>query len=136
MSIMDLAARLLKRHGAIAANVATRVYIVSAPQQSPLPYLLVDLVNESGTYMLSGAARWYQARVSVSVIAEKAIDADALGELVRGALEDQHGEIISLGSPQQRLGEAEFQYVGSVFDASEDRSTHRRMLDFETRWRH
>jgi hypothetical protein len=136
MSIMDLTARLLKRHGAIAANVATRVYPVSAPQQARLPYLLIDLITEAGTYTLAGAARWYEARVSVAVIAEKAIDADALGELVRAALEDQYGEILEVGSPSIRLGEAEFRYVTSMFDESEDRSTHRRLLDFETRWRH
>jgi hypothetical protein len=135
MSVMALTARLLKRHGAIASNVATRVYPVSAPQQARLPYLLIDLVTEAGVYTLSGAARWYEARVSVAVIAEKAIDADALGELVRNALEDQCGEIFDVGSPPKRLGEAEFMYVGSVFDESEDRSTHRRLLDFETKWR-
>jgi hypothetical protein len=137
MSALTTAIALLVEDEAVAGLVADRIYPVVAMQGAPRPHLVVTLLSEEDAQMLDGAGGYPESRVSVECIADTATAADALGEAVKGALEDVTNQVVGEidSSPSLAVVATVYKAGADITDAADDRSVFRRVLDFMVRWR-
>lgn len=138
MSALAIVTTLLRRDGPLAGHVADRVFPVVAPQGAARPYVIARTIAEDDEQILSGAARYYESRVEVQVIADSATTADAIGEVVKTALEDVTAmTVLDDASPAGTIATSVtiVKAGADVSDHSADRTVFRRVLDFTVRWR-
>jgi hypothetical protein len=136
VSAVSIVTQLLLQHHGVAQWVDQAVYPVEAPQECPLPFIVIRLVAESSDYALTGTTGGFDARVEVSCHARTFSACDALGEMVKGALSDVVNQAVTYDdeSPPTYLGAATiWKTATDVSDVSSDRKTYRRVMDFRVR---
>jgi len=136
MTALQIIIDILLAYAPLNAAIGGRVYPVSAPQKATLPYIVVNRVSEDEGEILSGASGILEARMSVSVVASSAGDADLIGEVANKALRNVTGLQLSEGSPPVAASVTVRRDGSDFTDHSDDRSVTRRVIDYriEGRW--
>jgi hypothetical protein len=131
MSAMQIIIDRLKASPTVTASVpAGSILPVKAPQGLAPPYLLVNLIGEPDRNLLGGAGRYYQSRVSITVIALTGTSAINIGTAVKLALDS----VVKASSGSFR--DIDIYTEGTDYtDTNDDQSVARRIIDFYVDWR-
>lgn len=129
MSATNIVIQALLAAPGVTGIVGQRINPLSLPQGEALPAIIVYPVSETDEQMLSGAARYYEGRVTVDCQSVSSGQVDQLGEAVKAALEDKTNQSFA-GKVATILKQ------GSDFaEYNDERSLARRVIDFTVRWR-
>jgi hypothetical protein len=114
----------------VQAALGDRIDASVAPEDATFPYAVVYLVGQAEDLLVNASSSWPESRVSVQICTRSAGSALSIGETVIAALRDKINVAPVTGY------EATFRKGGSdVTDYSDDRTVHRRIIDFYIRWR-
>lgn len=114
----------------VTAVVSDRITIRPLPTRSTMPAITLYLVSEVEDYTVRGASGLARSRVSVECLAQTAVGADELGEIVKGALKD-----FRQASFQGFTDVAIMKEGTDAHDYEENQPVHRRIIDFTVIWR-
>lgn len=134
MSAVSLTVQALMAQSSVTAVVGTnpaRIYPRKKPMMRALPAIAVRRSGEQETYLLQGASQYPESDVLVDCIAESMADADALGEIVKFAMQDLLYVTADSPSTYASFKKAPIDYD----DDDHDRGTSIRTLGFTVRWR-
>lgn len=133
MSALKILVDLLQEDSTVAAEI----YPVVSAQNAQMPLIIVNLVFEEQTLVISHAQPWFLARVRVACHAASAAEVNALGEAVKRSLENTIArELMDGESPPQPWAEATIWKDGfDTSDHDDGRTVFRRIIDFQCRWK-
>lgn len=129
--------KLVQTPAIIALLGGNKIWPDHAPQGTTAPYILVHKPAQTTRQLLEGPSCLVQSRVSLECIAASAAAADALGDALYAALGSVTNELIeSAGSPTEISRTATIMSANlDTTDYSDDRTVHRRIIDFYVDWR-
>lgn len=131
MSAVSLTIKALLAQSTVTAVTSTRIYPLPLPLGTDIPAIAVAMSSEEEEYTLQGAAQYPNSTVQIHCIAEKARDANELGEKVKVALRD-----LLYNNGNSPPSNASFQKESTDFtDYADNLTTHRRVMTFSVRWR-
>lgn len=134
MSAIAITVAALKGSQAITDIVADRIEPIFAPPFTSTdiprqPDLIINLIHESDEALLSGAAHYAEARISIECRASRGSQVNKLGEAVKACL-------TAIVQAQVAGHEATFFKEGTdVTGYRDDVGVAQRTLDFYLRWR-
>lgn len=128
MSAVSIAIQALLANSGVTDLVKKRINPNVAPQGGDMPDIVVSLIFDNDDLLLSGAARYPEARVSIACRGTTFKSVDAVGDAVVTALRDLRGTFAGRSATFFKEGT-------DVTDFSDDFSTQRRILDYRIRYR-
>jgi hypothetical protein len=116
---------------------AGAVHAMQAPQEAPIPYLVLHLIDEPDEQMLAGRGGYYDSRIQIDCIGRTASEANKLGELLKVNFPCVKQTVaINNESPPDVATDVDISKESSDFsDSADDRSSFRRACDYKIRWR-
>lgn len=132
MSAIQIVITLLKADAGVTAVVpAANILPIRAQGTLPPPYILLNIVSGTGDQHLAGAGRYYESRVSLTIIAKTATEVvNTIANPVISALNDVVKATVGAATDVDI-----WMADSDITDESDDQSVCRRILDFYVRFK-
>lgn len=130
MSALRIAREILKD------EVSASVYVVVAPQTTPLPFVVLSLIHEAQDFVIEGANPAFTSRISVACHGATPAGAEVLAEEVKATFETVINRIMTDASspPVPWAGVTMWKEGTDLTNYADDLTVFRRIIDWRLRW--
>lgn len=131
MSALSIVRTKLAATAAVTALVSNRIYPIIFPQEAVLPCIVLNIISGADIAAhLAGQGGYYRHRIRTEMLDDDASDLDSLSDAVLAALNGVIKATIA------NCVDVDILFGGlDMTDYSDDRTTFRRLLDFDVTWR-